>query len=1093
MTIAGDNSHTSRPLLPTDEGHINSQFAKKHELLQRAEVLRDNIGALNSSLRSSSNRNIAELYTKKPAPVQKALTDTHNFIEMYSSKSSGSTEREEESNEEEDFDDEGNLDNEDQSTLESADNISSSQSYDNDNTTSDINEHEMDLDPKLQRQREEWAEKGAAKIVRQVTNPKTGRTTRQVIKKGIKDFKFGDTLGDGSYSTVMLATSKDSGKKYAVKVLSKEYLIRQKKVKYVNIEKNALQRLNNSRGIVKLFFTFQDESSLYFLLEFAPNGDFLSVMKKYGSLSEECACYYGAQIIDAIHFVHSKGIIHRDIKPENILLDKDMKVKLTDFGTAKILDPRSNTTDSFDLLTKSKSFVGTAEYVSPELLNDSYVDYRCDIWAFGCILYQMVAGKPPFKATNEYLTFQKVMKVQYAFTAGFPLVLRDLVKRILVKQPDQRLTIPQIKKHHFFKGKNFSDESIWDNNPPEIQPYKINAKSMQPIPALSTGASNQLKRPIIPRSFAKSAPNLASTPTESSSNLTGRLPPPSITPTVSSSKKVLDERTAQILDNARKAVGSRKSGNVYKRSTSGAASAASAALTKKSTTPPPPSTTVTVSTAVSSSAAPNNKGKVHMTSKSTSSFIALSTHGNGNNSNGLLGSNKKPGSTPALPSVTVATSVSHSFSESDTFPTPAMNKTDITWSYYLKNIEERVIGVGEVNLAVVHSDLLEKRVHKAHGSIAEPQSVGTSRGTLLSQVARGGGGITGFRSDTNIATLPESSYYEEMAVDPAHVAKDYKQPGGDLSLNSFEEMSAPSSAGSTESSEESGNLTGKFKKLFHHNNKNDIICEPVDPAHYLKRMLLVTSFGRCLVFVKKTKNIPNTNINYDLAYDINLCQAGTKLKEIFFPSTDNKCKYFALQTPYNSFVIRTNKHGLDNWFNTINRGIKMKHERLISKSKREDTHRNDALKAARLASPTLEHSFDYAPNASSPLSPAPKTPKTPTSTWSTTTARSTSESKQSSSSSTSNNTNKAGRLFDTFVNSKEKITKRHASPVPLPTRLINGLPSNIVQESLGLGISDLHSGDVHSSPTTPKSSKKTVTSGNSRLLARSEQSFRPKQ
>lgn len=353
----------------------------------------------------------------------------------------------------------------------------------------DSSQHDMGLDPSMRRRREEWADRGAAKIIKEVADPTTGELTKQVVKMGIKDFKFGEQLGDGSYSSVVLATARDSGKKYAVKVLSKEYLIRQKKVKYVTVEKLALQKLNGTKGIIRLFFTFQDEASLYFLLEYAPHGDFLALIKKYGSLNEQCARYYASQIIDAVDSLHTIGIIHRDIKPENILLDKDMKVKLTDFGTAKILpEEPSNDADGkpcFDLNARSKSFVGTAEYVSPELLNDSYTDSRCDIWAFGCILFQMVAGKPPFKASNEYLTFQKVMKIQYAFTAGFPQIIKDLVKKLLVKEPNDRLTIEQIKAHIFFQTVNFDDGSVWDDDPPEIQPYKISAEALRPLPKVS--------------------------------------------------------------------------------------------------------------------------------------------------------------------------------------------------------------------------------------------------------------------------------------------------------------------------------------------------------------------------------------------------------------------------------------------------------------------------------------------------------------------------------------------------------------------------------------------------------------------------------
>ncbi|QEL58048.1 hypothetical protein CJJ09_000079 [Candidozyma auris] len=210
-----------------------------------------------------------------------------------------------------------------------------------------------------------------------------------------------------------------TNKKYAVKILDKRHIIKEKKVKYVNIEKHALNRLSGCPGVISLFFTFQDKHSLYFVLDYAANGELLGLIKQYGTLNEDCTRYFGAQMLDAIKYMHDNGVIHRDIKPENVLLDEKYRIQITDFGTAKLLERKKNghtgEEEDYPLDVRAKSFVGTAEYVSPELLENKYCGKPGDIWAFGCILYQLIAGKPPFKATNEYLTFQKITKLQYAF------------------------------------------------------------------------------------------------------------------------------------------------------------------------------------------------------------------------------------------------------------------------------------------------------------------------------------------------------------------------------------------------------------------------------------------------------------------------------------------------------------------------------------------------------------------------------------------------------------------------------------------------------------------------------------------------------
>jgi len=361
-----------------------------------------------------------------------------------------------------------------------------------------------DLEGNLVPSSEDWKDKGAAVGVREELDA-NGKLVLRQVKKGVRDFVFGRTLGEGSYSTVLLATDRQTLKEYAVKILDKKHIIKEKKIKYVNIEKDTLNRLIEHPGIVRLYYTFQDSSSLYYVLDVASGGELLGVLKKIGSFDEECTRFYGAEILDAIEHMHSRGVIHRDLKPENVLLDDQMHIKITDFGTAKLLpDPRKpketipyNSAGEDEESTRARSFVGTAEYVSPELLTDKNACKASDLWAFGCIIYQLLTGRPPFKAGNEYQTFQKIVGLDYEFPPGFPPAARDLVERLLVLDPQRRLSIEHIKNHEFFDGIQWG-RGLWRMKAPRLKPYipptqeptliKLNGYSSTPQPTPTSRA-----------------------------------------------------------------------------------------------------------------------------------------------------------------------------------------------------------------------------------------------------------------------------------------------------------------------------------------------------------------------------------------------------------------------------------------------------------------------------------------------------------------------------------------------------------------------------------------------------------------------------
>jgi 3-phosphoinositide dependent protein kinase-1 len=177
-------------------------------------------------------------------------------------------------------------------------------------------------------------------------------------------------------------------------------------------EKDVLLKIRPNERVVLLHKTFQDTSSLYFLMSYCCNEDIFFWLQRYGSFNIDVASYYSAQIVEALGYIHSKGVVHRDLKPENILLDQHMAIKLADFGCAKMA-PSLGGKLVWD--AKASSFVGTAEYVAPEILNSQPCGPPADFWSLGCIVFRFLAGRVPFYAPNDYLIFQRIENMDFTF------------------------------------------------------------------------------------------------------------------------------------------------------------------------------------------------------------------------------------------------------------------------------------------------------------------------------------------------------------------------------------------------------------------------------------------------------------------------------------------------------------------------------------------------------------------------------------------------------------------------------------------------------------------------------------------------------
>lgn len=339
------------------------------------------------------------------------------------------------------------------------------------------------------------------------------------LKKTVDDFEFGDVIGEGSYGEVKIVTEKATGTIYAAKILAKKHIVKENKIKYVNTEKAILDILHHP-NIVQLHCTFQDKENLYFIIELCPGGDLLNPLSKLGAFEERSARFYAAEILSAIAYMHRKKVAHRDLKPENILLSATKHAKLSDFGCAKQFT---------DMRGRSKSFCGTPEYVCPELLTEKSAGIPSDMWSYGIMLYQILVGKLPFRGITEYHTLRAVAEDDFQLPVWFSSNAADLIKKLLVRDPEARLTAEAAMQHPFFADIDW--QTLHTQTPPEI------SRSTHFVATPRTSASPGVSPPTSPHvladspssvSPASSPPPTAHSPSNTrkgSSNVTHFVPP----------------------------------------------------------------------------------------------------------------------------------------------------------------------------------------------------------------------------------------------------------------------------------------------------------------------------------------------------------------------------------------------------------------------------------------------------------------------------------------------------------------------------------------------------------------------------------------
>jgi len=302
--------------------------------------------------------------------------------------------------------------------------------------------------------------------------------------KLIEEYIIKETIGKGTFSTVKLGEHIKTKKKVAIKILDKEKLKTKEDSTRIQREIKILSIMDHP-NIIKTYKITETAKNYYIIMEYCEGGELFDYIVEKERLDESEASIFFYQLINSLEYIHSKGIAHRDLKPENLLLTKNKKIKIIDFGLSNYFGG-----DTSPLQTPC----GSPSYASPEIIRgELYNGFRIDIWASGIILFAMLCGYLPFdeeeeenedikcfsqdgkkeeKSEDNEILFQKILEGKIDYPDYLSDIAVDLIKKMLVVEPEDRIKIKDIKKHKFYLlgqknyflyQKNITEHEIIDN------------------------------------------------------------------------------------------------------------------------------------------------------------------------------------------------------------------------------------------------------------------------------------------------------------------------------------------------------------------------------------------------------------------------------------------------------------------------------------------------------------------------------------------------------------------------------------------------------------------------------------------------------